>query len=110
MDTESHPLGKVSLSCKYKGNFTILVEQDPPNILGLKICLDLGLIKRTYGLEEKSLDTEYADVFEGLGKIKSILQKILVDPNAILVMQPPSRVPMALCKLLKEELQRMEKL
>ena len=40
----------------------ILVEQDLPSILGLKSCLDLGLIKRIYSLEEESLENEYADV------------------------------------------------
>lgn len=45
----------------------ILVEQDLPSILGLKSSLDLGLIKRIYRLEEENLESEYADVFEGLG-------------------------------------------
>ena len=44
------PSGKVSLTCEYKGKFTVidfvLVEQDLPSILGLKSSLDLGLIKR----------------------------------------------------------------
>lgn len=70
------PCGKVSLTCEYKGKFTvidfILVEQDLPFILGLKSCLDLGLIKRIYRLEEENLESEYADVFEGLGEIKGV--------------------------------------
>ena len=45
-----NPRGEVSLACEYKGKFTvmdfILVEQDLPSILGLKSCLELGLIKR----------------------------------------------------------------
>lgn len=45
----------------------ILVEQDLPYLPGLKFCLDLGLIKRSYRLEEENLESEYADVFEGLG-------------------------------------------
>jgi len=44
------PSGKINLTCEYKGKFTvldfILIEQDLPSILGLKSCLELGLIKR----------------------------------------------------------------
>ena len=49
------PKGKVSLECEYKGKFTVidfvLVEQNLPAILGLKSCLELGLIKQVYSLE-----------------------------------------------------------
>jgi len=47
-----NPRGKVSLACEYKGKFSvmefILVEQDLPPILGLKSCLDLGMIKDAF--------------------------------------------------------------
>ena len=109
-----NPRGKVSLACEYKGKFTvmdfILVEQDLPSILGLKSCLDLGLIKRIYSLEEESLETEYADVFEGLGEIKGVQHEIQIDPNATPVVHPPRRDPVALREPLKEELNRMENL
>ena len=94
------PRGKVSLACEYKGKFTvmdfILVEQDPPSILGLKSCLDLSLIKRIYRLEEDSLETEYSDIFEGLGEIKGVQHKIQNDPNVTPVVHPPHRVPVTL--------------
>ena len=103
------PSGKVSLTCEYRGKFTvmdfILVEQDLPSILGLKSCLDLGLIKRIYRLEEENLESEYADVFEGLGEITGVQHKIQIDPNTTPVVHPPCRVPVALRKPLKEELQ-----
>ena len=108
------PRGKVSLFCEYKGKFTvlefILVEQDLPSILGLKSRLELGLIKRIYSLEEELPETEYADVFEGLGEIKGVRHKIQIDPYATPVVHPPRRVPIALRERLKEELQRMENL
>ena len=108
------PSGKISLTCEYKGKFTvldfILIEQDLPSILGLKSCLDLGLIKRIYHLQEENLESEYADVFEGLGEIKGVQHKIQIDLNATPVVHPPRRVPVALREPLKEELQRMEKL
>ena len=88
----------------------ILVEQDLPPILGLKSCLELGLEQRIYSLKEESLESEYADVFEGLGEISGVQRKIKIDPNATPVIQPPRRVPVALREPLKEELQRMETL
>ena len=93
---------KVSLVCEYRGKYNvldfILVEQDLPSILGLKSCLELGLIKRIYSLEEEQprLETAYEDVFEGLGEIKGVQHKIQIDPNAIPVVHPPRRIPVAL--------------
>ena len=91
------PSGKVSLTCEYRGKFAvmdfILVEQDLPSILGLKSCLDLGLIKRIYRLEEENLESEYADVFEGLGEIKGVQHKIQIDRNATPVVHPPPPPP-----------------
>ncbi|PFX14755.1 Retrovirus-related Pol polyprotein from transposon opus [Stylophora pistillata] len=108
------PCGKVSLTCEYKGKFTvmdfILVEQDPPSTLGLNSCLDLGFINRIYRLEEENLESEYADVFEGLDEIKGVQYKIQIDPSATPIVYHPRRVPVALCEPLREELQRMEKL
>ena len=107
------PKGKASLVCEYKGKFTvlefILVEQDLPSILGLKSCLEFGLVQKIYRFKEESLESEYADVFEGLGEIRGAQHKIKIDPNATPVIHPPCRVPVALREPLKEELQRMEK-
>ena len=107
------PKGKASLVCEYKGKFTvfefILVEQVLPPILGPKSCLELELVQRIYSLKEESLESEYADVFEGLGEIRGAQHKIKIDPNATPVIHPPCRVPVALREPLKEELQRMEK-
>ena len=108
------PGGKISQTCEYKGKFTvldfILIEQDLPSILGLKSCLELSLIKRIYHFQEENLESEYADVFEGLGGIKGVQHKIQVHPKAIPVVHPPRRVPVALREPLKDELHRMEKL
>ena len=107
------PKGKASLVCEYKGKFTVLdftlVEQDLAPILGLKSCLELGLVQRIYSFKEESLESEYADVFEGLGEIRGAQHKIKIDPNAASVIHPPRGVPVALREPLKEELQRMEK-
>ena len=108
------PRGRISLTCEHKGKFTvvdfILTEQDLPFNLGLKSCLDLGLIKRIYHLQEENLESEYADVFEGLAETKGVQHKIQIDPNAIPVVHPPRGLPEAFREPLKEKLQRMEKL
>lgn len=88
----------------------ILIEQDLPSILGLKSCLDLGLIKRIYHLQEENLESEYAGVFQGLGEVKGVQHKVQIDPNATTVVHPPRRVPVALREPFKEELQRKEKM
>ena len=79
------PRDKVNLVCEYKGGtFTavefILIEQGLTSILGLKSCLELGHIKRIYSLKEDHLETEYADVFEGLVEIKGVQHQIEIDP------------------------------
>ena len=114
------------LNCKYKDldselEFYVVKTQYSP-ILGLKSCLDLQLIKLVYsvnhadttgacdspGLNRASILSEYADVFDGLGLIPGEC-KIHLDPNAIPVVHPPRRVPIAIRYLLKKELDRMEK-
>ena len=45
-------------------------------------------------------------MFEGLGEVKGVQHKIQIDSNAIPVVHPSSRVPVALREPLKEELQR----
>ena len=83
----------------------ILIELDLPSIPGLKSCLELGLIKRIYSLEEVRLETKYAYFFEGLGEIIGIQHKLQTDSNVTSVVHPPHRVPVALCEEpLKEEL------
>ena len=78
--------------------------------LGLRSCLELGLIQKIYRFKEESLESEYADVFEGLGEIRGAQHKIKIDPNATRVIHLPCKVPVALREPLKVELQRMEKL
>ena len=86
------PKGKASLVCEYKGKFTvlefILVEQDLPPILGLKSCLELGLVQKIYRFKEEGLESEYADVFEGLGEIRGARTKSKLIPTPPLLFIP----------------------
>ena len=61
-------------------------------------------------VDSPKIETEFSDVFEGLGEIKDVQYQIKIDPVSIPVVHPPRRVPMALRKPLEEELRRMEKL
>ena len=60
------------------------------------------------GLNKPTILTDYADVFDGLGLIPGEC-KLHLDPNAVPVVHPPRRVPIAIHNLLKKELDRMEK-
>ena len=38
------------------------MEQDLPPIVGLKSCLELGLVQKIYRFKEDSLESEYASL------------------------------------------------
>ena len=57
--------------------------------LDSKPCLDLGLIKRIYCAEEENLESEYADVFEGLSEIKGVQHKFKFIPMPSLLCTLP---------------------
>ena len=88
-----------------------VVDTQAPPVLGLKACLDFGLIKLILSVSntpEVSLIEEYADVFKGIGLFPGECT-IHIDPSVTPVVHPPRRVPVALRNCLKEELQNMEK-
>ena len=106
------------LNWKYKDldselEFYVVKAQYSP-ILGLKSYLDLQLIKLVYsgspanntgmcdspGLDKASILSGYSDVFDDLGLITGEC-KIHLDPNAIPVVHPPRRVPIAIRDLKK---------
>ena len=63
--------------------------------------------KADQGLTKESILTEYADVFEGLGKMEGKLH-FEVDETVQPSVMPPRRVPIAVKGKLKSELQRLE--
>lgn len=112
-------LGKITLDCEYKNQIVVLtfniVDEDLPCILGLPGINELGLVKRVYNVNtsEQCSDEimeEFNDVFHGLGCITGVSHKIQIKEDAIPVVHPPRRVPVALREPLKQELERMEKL
>ena len=49
----------------------------------------------------------YPDLFEGVGTIRGAKVKLDVVPNIPLVVQPPRKIPSAMFKTLKKEIESM---
>ena len=96
--------------------FYVVSTQAPP-VLGLTSCLSLRLIKLILSVEkmqnpgqnQTDMIKEYSDVFEGLGTFPGV-HKIHLKPDAVPVVHPPRRIPVALRDELEKELKRMEDL
>jgi hypothetical protein len=110
------PLGIVSLTVDYKGNSHshdfFIVPHQAATILGLPSCRQLDIIRRVDIISSSSLQSdllaEYADVFKGLGRFPGEHHIVLSD-DAIPVIHPPRRVPLALQPKLKAALEQMER-
>ena len=93
---------------KYKMSFVVVPSVSQP-LLGRVACEKLGLIKRIHEINKDKyteLQSQYADVFDGLGCLPG-KHSIVVDPTVQPVVNPCRKVPFALHNKLKEELDRM---
>ncbi|XP_013889783.1 uncharacterized protein K02A2.6 [Austrofundulus limnaeus] len=103
------------MKCQYK-NIQLrlemhIVDTNAPPVLGLKACLDFGLIKVILSVNdnpERQFMDEFADVFTGIELFPGECTTH-IDPKAVPVVHPPRRVPLALRDRLKDELLNMEK-
>ncbi|KAK3084719.1 hypothetical protein FSP39_017965 [Pinctada imbricata] len=113
------PKGSVTLPCVVRKkthhvNFFVTKSGSKP-ILGHASCTKLGLVQRipasvdSVEITKDSIIKNYKDVFEGLGKLPTEYH-IEVDPSVKPVIHPPRKIPSALQKQVKEELDRMENL
>jgi hypothetical protein len=120
-NTRIKPLGVASLTVKWKGvshQLTFyIVSHDAATILGLPSCCQLDIIRRVDAISSSptpasqsttDLLTEFAEVFTGLGRFPGQYHIVLAD-NAVPVIHPPRRVPLALQPKLKEALDAMER-
>lgn len=92
----------------------IVVPGNVQTILGLAACERLNLVKRVLVVENEDTDydelmKEYKDLFQGLGCLPGE-HTIQVDKSVPPVINPCRKVPFALQKPMKEELDRMERL
>ncbi|XP_063547273.1 uncharacterized protein K02A2.6-like [Cydia strobilella] len=102
-------IGKCTLliSCRNKQYELkcIVTDLNCRNILGLRGCVTLGLVRRIDAIQLEN----YCDLFEGLGKLPG-KYKIIVDVNVQPVVCPTRKIPLGLRDKLHTELQRMEKI
>ena len=52
----------------------------------------------------------FPEIFEGIGTIKGAILKRDVDQSVTPIVQPPRKIPQAMIKLLKQEIDRMANL
>lgn len=110
--------GACKLTCKYKDKTVMLdldvIEASAPPVLGMRACLDLNLVKIIHTVDalpepHMNMMDEYTDVFKGLGLFPGECS-LHLKPNATPVVCPPRRIPFALRRQLKDELDEMEKM
>ena len=114
-------LGCCMLKCRYTDKSQVIdfyvVNTSSTPILGLRSCLDFGLIRLVYSVQasniarpmpitKASVLKEYADIFKGIGLFPEEYN-ITLDPSIPPVVNPPRRVPLALRDRLKAELDRI---
>ncbi|KAL1261469.1 hypothetical protein QQF64_006734 [Cirrhinus molitorella] len=108
--------GRCNLKCKHRGIEMVMafyvVDTSAPPVLGLKGCIDFGLIKMVLSVTETQTEVpvleKFADVFKGIGLFPDECT-IHLDSHATPVVHPPRRIPLALHSCLKEELESMER-
>ena len=86
----------------------IVVSAKANPIIGLKTCEQLNLIKHVSMINNADpiIFDDFDDLFGDLGCLPGTYH-INIDPNVKPVVQPPRRVPFALCQKLRAELDRM---
>lgn len=113
--------GTISLHCSHsttgqsKNVQFYVVDTKSQPLLGLKSSLDFGLIKVTFDVESQHSDKitkqtvlrEFKDLFTGIGSMPGKC-RIHLKPDAIPVIHPPRKTPIALHDKVKQELERME--
>ena len=109
--------GSIDINVSYKGttlkqSFAIVDIHHSQAILGLKTSLSLNIIKLVLSVDSshmtnESVLKEFEETFTGLGSLEGEIT-IHIRPDAIPVVHPPRRVPIALRDKLQAELKRME--
>nr|XP_037274010.1 uncharacterized protein K02A2.6-like [Rhipicephalus microplus] len=90
-----------------------IVKKGRQAILGLKTCQQFGLVPVTVdavkvGDGQTKFQLAFPDLFSGTGCVRRPYKMVLRE-DAVPVVQPARRVPIALKGCLRQELQRMEK-
>ena len=128
--TTVKPLGKCTLKLinpkntdKFKAEFVVVKDGALTPLLGNKAVQAMNLMTINYEniksvqqgapvstpLNKQQVLDEYADVFEGTGKLEGKYH-LEIDERVTPVVHPPRKVPIAIKDRLHEELQRLTKL
>ena len=111
--------GSITLACTFKNikvhHEFFIVDTLSNAIVGLDTSLALNLIKLVYAvgsepdvpMDKNTVLSKYRELFDGVGLFPGECE-IHLKENATPVVHPPRRVPIALCKKLKTELDNME--
>ena len=93
------------------GKFYV-VEGNCGTLLGYQSAVDLGIIPviNRLSTDVNEICEEFADLFQGIGKIKDVKVKIHVDKSIKPTVQPHRRIPFHLRKKEEAELRRLEDL
>lgn len=112
------PIGAINLICELKnGNKCnvefIVTNENYQNILGLKTCISLNLIKRINELNKLPCNKNDMlslnnDVFNGIGLLKDFVVTIRLKPDYIPVINCRKKFPISMHDKLKESLRIME--
>lgn len=114
--TKVNTIGTCYLNCQYENKtfsiyFYIVDHPYSPPVLGLQTCIKLNLIKRVMSIDDTALNTlleKYNSSFNHTGLLNVKPHKIILNENAISVIHPPRKIPFALEKELKKELDNLE--
>lgn len=121
------PKGQMSFVAKYgsmESNLNFLIaDGDMKPILGLRACVTLGIIARTDSssndgssetgrrqidsLAKSEFESKYADIFDGLGTIKTN-QTLAVLPMAKPIARPPRRIPAKILDRVKAKIDELK--
>ncbi|XP_030850066.1 uncharacterized protein K02A2.6-like [Strongylocentrotus purpuratus] len=84
-----------------------VVYGDSDNLLSCDTSESLGIVKLTYAVTADDISSSYADLFNGLGKLKDVKCKLHIDDTVKPVVQPHRRIPFHVRKQTEKELQRL---
>eukprot|EP00057_Strongylocentrotus_purpuratus_P001926 XP_003723494.1 PREDICTED: uncharacterized protein K02A2.6-like [Strongylocentrotus purpuratus] len=84
-----------------------VVYGDSDNLLSCDTSESLGIVKLTYAVTADDMSSSYADLFNGLGKLKDVKCKLHIDETVKPVVQPHRRIPFHVRKQTEKELQRL---
>ena len=114
-------LGTVNITCHHNHsdyNITFhVVDRQVTSLLGLQDTIRLELIQLSVNVHQITEDKveapeleEFKDLFDNtIGKLP-VVYKMKIDKDAVPVVKPPRKIPIAMKEAVKSELDRMEKL